>query len=86
VKAYFIYRNEVFEDMKEQNKSMNKGDLAELISNNWDRLDKVAKQEYEERYQKDMDQYKKDLESYEKKYGVKEPKEDKKPEQKDNKE
>lgn len=40
---------------------MNKGDLAELIADKWDRLDKAAKQKYEEMFQKSNDKYKKDL-------------------------
>jgi hypothetical protein len=48
---------------------MNKGDLAELIAFKWDKLDKIAKNGYEETYQNNLDKYKKDLEEFEKKYG-----------------
>ena len=48
---------------------MNRGDLAELISDKWYRLDKATKDKYEELYRKNFDKYKNDVEDFEKKYG-----------------
>ncbi len=45
--AYFLFRDEVYEKMEKEHGGMNRGDLAELISEKWDKLDKAAKLGYE---------------------------------------
>jgi hypothetical protein len=47
--AYFLFRDEVYDEVKTNNKDMNRGDLAEFINNQWDKLDKAKRQEYEEK-------------------------------------
>jgi hypothetical protein len=41
--AYFVYRDEIYPKMREKYKSVNNGDMAEMISNQWDSLDKQTK-------------------------------------------
>jgi len=55
--------------VKKENATLNRGDLAELISNMWDKLDKSVREEYQHTYDKNIDKYKKDLEEYQKIHG-----------------
>ena len=54
---------------------MNRGDLAELISNKWDQLDKATRDKYAETLKNRKESYQKDITEFQSKYGKVERKE-----------
>jgi hypothetical protein len=67
--SYFLYRQEVYSDVRRDNPEAKMTEVTRIISEMWNALDAKEKGEYELAYQKNKAKYTREREAYEKKYG-----------------
>lgn len=67
--AFFIYKQDVFDQVKRENPEAKIIDLTKIISLKWQSLDQEAKNMYEQRNIEAKKKYDEDLKAYEEKNG-----------------
>ena len=67
--AFFQFRKDVYNEVKEENPDLKITKITELIGERWRNLSTVEKTKYESQYTKEKKQYDKEKEKYEGKYG-----------------
>ena len=67
--AFFLFRKEVYDEVKEENPTSKITKLTQIIGEKWRALEEEERKAYETEYVKLRDKYHRDLENYEMTYG-----------------
>ena len=68
--AFFLYRQEVYEEVRKDNPECNVTEISRIISEMWNNLEKGQKEVFEAEYHKNKAKYERQKEAYEKIYGT----------------
>lgn len=67
--AFFLFRGEVYEDVKAKNPGAKITQLTKIISERWGRVDEATKNRLQADYQKNKTKYEEEKETYEREHG-----------------
>ena len=67
--SFFQYKNDVFDQVKEDYPSATGPEITSIISEDWKGLSDKEKKIYEDKYKEEKEHYDKEIEQYEKEYG-----------------
>lgn len=69
VNAYFMFRNEIYNDVRAKNPELKMLDHSKIIKERYDKMDEGKLKSMKEQYEKDLKKYKDEMAVYEAKYG-----------------
>ena len=81
--AFFLYRQERYQDVTKANANKGVADITKIISAEWNKLPDERKKKYQDQYTSDKGKYDKEIQDYISKYGKIEKKKKIKREKKD---
>ena len=67
--AFFIYKADVYDDVKKDNPSLKMTELTKLISEKWGKVDASTKTKYEKKNEEAKEKYEQEKQDYIDKYG-----------------
>ena len=67
--AYFMFKDEVYQDVKKKNPDLKITELTKVIAGMYEKLDEGKKKEYKSVYEKEMEKFKAKMAKYNDSYG-----------------
>mmetsp|Transcript_34168 Transcript_34168/g.39839 ORF Transcript_34168/g.39839 Transcript_34168/m.39839 type:complete len:136 (+) Transcript_34168:45-452(+) len=67
--AFFLYKGDIYDDVKKANPDKKMTDLTKIISTKWNNVDAATKSKYEKKNEEAKEKYEKEMKAYVDQYG-----------------